>query len=296
MRVFYFSEMAYHPAWGGGAKARLVARRAAQRQLRPADRPSLAEPLSRRVRAVRRGRARHHGQRAPQHRDLPDDLGADGAGDHRPRDQARAPPVARHADRQPPRPGARRRGDGVARRIVGRAARNGARQGCRLRDRTRQQQPGQSDAPLLGGARSDPEGAVDDRRPVQLGGRVLPLPQRQRLAAAIAAADPAGVDDRDQRRDRADGGRARACRRHVAVGGGRGAVVRGLSPARAGIGLDRRPRPPCLCRGDRGRRNPRGGAASRQPCRRLRAHLAGRARTLYRTRPATIRSVPMSRC
>ena len=47
--------------------------------------------------------------------------------------------------------------------------------------------PRQSDAPLLGSARPDPQGDVDDRRPVQLGGRVLPLPQRQHLAAAVSS-------------------------------------------------------------------------------------------------------------
>src|SRR5258708_35414074 len=47
--------------------------------------------------------------------------------------------------------------------------------------------------PLLGGARPDPEGDVDDRRPVQLGGRILPLPQRQHLAAAVSAAASAGM-------------------------------------------------------------------------------------------------------
>src|SRR6478736_5620947 len=72
-----------------------------------------------------RGRARHHGQRAPQHLDLPDDLGADGAGGHRARDQARTAVVARHADRKPPGPGARRRGNGMARRVVGRAPGDG---------------------------------------------------------------------------------------------------------------------------------------------------------------------------
>ena len=120
------------PGLGGGAEARLAAGRAAQPELRSADRPPPVEPLSRRVRPVRRGRARHHGQRAPQHLDLPDRVGADGVGDHRPRDQARAPPVARHADREPARPGARRRGDGVARRVVGRPAGDGPRQGRTL--------------------------------------------------------------------------------------------------------------------------------------------------------------------
>ncbi len=51
----------------------------------------------------------------------------------------------------------------------------------------------------------------------------------------------------------------------------------------AGTGLDRRPRPLCLCRGGRRRRDARRGAAPRQSRRRLCAHLAGRARTLYQS-------------
>ena len=226
MRVWYFSEMAYHPAWEEGLKRGSLRVVLPNSNYDPQIGHRSAEPLSRRIRAMRRGRSRHHGQRAPQHLDLPDHLGADGVGDHRARDQALAAAVARHADRQPARPGARRRGDGVARRPVGRQAGDGPRQGRALRDRAGQQQPGQSDAALLGGARSDPEGDVDDRRPVQLGRRVLPLPQRQHLAAAVAAADTAGVDDRAQRRDRPDGGRARPRRRHPAVAVGRRADVR----------------------------------------------------------------------
>ena len=161
MRVWYFSEMAYHPAWEAGLKRGSLRVVLPNSNFDPQVGARPAQPLSRRVRAVRRGRARHHGQRAPQHRDLHDRLGADGAGDHRARNQARAAAVARHADRQPARSGARRRGDGVARRAVGRAAGDGARQGRALRDRAGQQQPGRPDAPLLGSARPDPEGDVD---------------------------------------------------------------------------------------------------------------------------------------
>ena len=169
----------------------------------------------------------------------------------------------------------------MARRVVGRQAGDGPGQGRALRDRAGKQQPSQSDASLLGGARSDLEGDVDDRRPVQLGGRVLPLPQRQYLAAAVAAADPAGVDDRFERRDRPNGGRARPCRRHAVVVVGGRTDVRGLSPARAGIGLDRRPRPLRLCRGGRRRHDARGGPAPRQSRRRLCSDLAGRGRAVH---------------
>ncbi len=51
-----------------------------------------------------------------------------------------------------------------------------------------------------------------------------------------------------ERRYRAHGRRARSCRWHLAVIVGRGTDVRGLSPARAGTGLDGRARPLCLCR------------------------------------------------
>ena len=207
MRVWYFSEMAYHPAWEEGLKRGSLRVVLPNAQLRPAGRPRTAQPLSRRVRAVRRGRARHHGQRAPQHLDLPDHLGADGTGDHRPRDQARAPAVARQrrSPTGPIRCASPRRWPGSTCCRAG--ARDGPRQGRALRDRAGQQQPGQPHAPLLGSARPDPQGDVDDRRPVQLGRRVLPLPQRQHLAAAAAAADAAGLDDRPQRRHRPDGGR-----------------------------------------------------------------------------------------
>src|SRR5947199_9844443 len=57
-----------------------------------------------------------------------------------------------------------------------------------------QQQSCQSHAPLLGGARSHPQSDVDDGWPVQLGGRVLSLSQRQYLAATVPATDATGVD------------------------------------------------------------------------------------------------------
>jgi len=182
----------------------------------------------------------------------------------------------------------------VARRIVGRQAGDGSCQGRPIRDRPGKQQPSQSDASLLGGARPNLEGDVDDRRPVQLGGRVLPLPQRQHLAAAVAAADSTRVDDRLERRDWPDGGRARPCRRHAAVIVGGRPDVRGLSPARTGIGLDRRPRPLRLCRGGRRRRDARGGAAPRQSRGRLRSDLPGRRRAIHQ--PARLQLARCQHC
>ena len=78
--------------------------------------------------------------------------------------------------------------------------------------------PGATDAPLLGGARPDPEGDVHHHRTVQLGGRILSLSQRQHLAAADPTADAAGVDDRDERGYRHHGRRAWSRCRNVAVG------------------------------------------------------------------------------
>ncbi len=186
MRVWYFSEMAYHPAWDAGLQRGSLRVVLPSAELRSAGRPRTAQPLSRRVRLCRCVRPRHHGQRASQHRHLPDHLGADGIGHHRPRDQERAPALARQPDRQPARSGARRRGDGLARRPVGWAHRARPRQGCALRDRAGQQQPGAPHAPLLGSARPHHQGDVDHRRSLQLGRRVFPLPQRQHLAAPAA--------------------------------------------------------------------------------------------------------------
>ena len=103
--------------------------------------------------------------------------------------------------------------------------------------------------------------------PVQLGGRVLPLPQRQYLAAPVSAADAAGVDDGPQPRDRPDGGRTWPCRRNAAVAVGRRADVRRLSQAGAGARLDRRTRPLRLCRRASGsdQRARRGCAAPTSP-------------------------------
>ena len=89
--------------------------------------------------------------------------------------------------------------------------------------------PADADAPLLGGARPDPEGDVHARRPVQLGGRVLPLPQRQHLAEAGAAADAAGVDDRHERGYRHACGGTRPRGWNAAVRRHRQADVRRLS-------------------------------------------------------------------
>ena len=82
MRCWYFSEMAYHPAWEAGLARGTLRVVLPSSNFDPPTGAWPAEPLSRRVRAVRRGRARHHGERAPQHGDLHDGVGADGAGDH----------------------------------------------------------------------------------------------------------------------------------------------------------------------------------------------------------------------
>ena len=82
MRTWYFSEMAYHPAWEKGLARGSLRVNFPSENLDPRSRRQAAEPVPRRVRAVRRGRARHHGERASQHRHLHDRIGADGAVDH----------------------------------------------------------------------------------------------------------------------------------------------------------------------------------------------------------------------
>ena len=89
MRTWYFSEMAYHPAWDKGLAPRLAAGQFPSENLDPQEAGTSVEPLSRRVRAVRRSRAGHHGERAPQHRHLHDRVCADGAVDYCSRNQER---------------------------------------------------------------------------------------------------------------------------------------------------------------------------------------------------------------
>ena len=68
MKVWHFSEIAYHPAWEElGAQLRNVV---PSRLCRSQDRRRPLPPLSRRVGAVRRARHQHHDQRAPRDGDL----------------------------------------------------------------------------------------------------------------------------------------------------------------------------------------------------------------------------------
>ena len=133
MRVWYFSEMAYHPAWEEGLKRGSLRVVLPNGNLRPArSATSCSTAISTSSGCVTRSGSTSWSTSITARLDLPDDLGADGAGDHRARNQDGAPVVARHADRQPPRSGARRRGNGLARRLVGRPAGDGPRQGRAL--------------------------------------------------------------------------------------------------------------------------------------------------------------------
>src|SRR6516164_8355958 len=63
------------PGLGTGVKA-WVAEGSAAEQFSTEDQTRPPKPLPERVRALRRGRARHHGERAPQHLDLSDHFGS----------------------------------------------------------------------------------------------------------------------------------------------------------------------------------------------------------------------------
>jgi len=159
--------------------------------------------------------------------DLPDDLGCRwrwrSIGAARPRRGAAV--VAWHADRQPPptRCASPRKWHGSTCCRAG-GWRWGLVKGAPPYEiRAGQQQPGQPDAPLLGGARPDPEGDVDDRRPRSAGRRVLPLPQRQHLAAGPyqQPTPPVWMTGLSPETGRM-AGRTWPCRRHAAVAVGCG--------------------------------------------------------------------------
>ena len=108
-------------------------------------------------------------------------------------DQEGAPAGARLSDRPPARSAALRRGAFHHRRDLARPARHGLHQGRAVRIPGLEPEPGRRHGPLLGGARLHHQGDDEPRRAVQLGGRILPLPAGQHLAAPGAAAASAGV-------------------------------------------------------------------------------------------------------
>ncbi len=109
--------------------------------------------------AVRRARHQHLRQRASFDRDLHNRFVQYRARHSCQDDEARAPPRAWHADRQPARSAARRRGMRDDRRDLARAFRYGLHQGRALRDRAVEFAPGASSRALLGSARSHRQGA-----------------------------------------------------------------------------------------------------------------------------------------
>ena len=110
-----------------------------------------------------------------------------------------ADPDPRQSDRQPPPAGAHRRRDGDGRYSLARTARGRVRARRAVRGSAGEQQPGAHERAPLGGARPHRQGMDEPRRPVQPRGPLLPLPRRQHLAAAVAAAASAGVGQHDER-------------------------------------------------------------------------------------------------
>ena len=107
---------------------------------------------------------------------------------------------SRQSDRQSPPAGARGRGDGDDRRAVARPAGGGVRARRAVRDLARQQQPGADERARMGSARPDHQGLDASRRAGQLRGPLLPQPADQYLAAAVAAAASADLDQHHQPR------------------------------------------------------------------------------------------------
>ena len=276
MRCWYFSEMAYHPAWEEGlarGSLRVVLpssnfdppRAPASCCNRYLDEFALCDEVG----------TRHHGERAPQHRDLHDRVGADGAVDHRARNEKRAAADAGQlrSPTGPIRCASPRKWPGST--AVRRPAGDGPGERRAVRDRARQLQSRDADAAILGSARPDPEGDVHHDGPFNWEGEYLPLSQRQHLAAADPAADAAGVDDRHERRYRQLGGGTRPRRRHTAVRRHGEADVRRVSQARPRTRLGGGAGPHGLCRHRRRRQHTRRRPAAGRHHRRLCAHRAG---------------------
>ena len=168
------------------------------------------------------------------HVDLSDDLGADGARGIGARDKSGRGFVVRHSDRQPARPGACRRGDGVARRTVGRALEMGLVKGAPYEIAPANSNPADlmrryweaHDLILKAMSTTDGpfnwEGEFFHYRNVN----VWPRPVQQPTPPVWMTGF--------ERRHRARGGRARPHRRHAIVAVCEaGPDVRGLSPAGA---------------------------------------------------------------
>ena len=137
MRCWYFSEMAYHPAWEAGLA------RGSLRVVLPSsnfDPPTAHGLLNRYLDEFALCDEvgldimvnEHHSTATCMTVSVPMALAIIAR-----ETKTRAAAVARHADRQPARSGARGRGDGVARRAVGRAAGDGPGEGRAVRDRSR---------------------------------------------------------------------------------------------------------------------------------------------------------------
>ena len=297
MRVWYFSEMAYHPAWEEGLKRGSLTGGAAERQLRPEGRARAPQPLSRRVRAVRRGRARHHGQRAPQHR--------------RPASPSRCRWRWRSSRARQSGRGCCRSARPIANRpdpvrvaeemawldvLSGGRLEMGLVKGAPYEIAPANSNPANlmrryweaHDLILKAMSTTDGpfnwEGEFFHYRNVN----IWPRPYQQPTPPVWMT----GLE----RRDRPDGSRARPRGRDFALAVGCRPDVRGLPQTRAGAWLDGRPRPFRLCRGGRCRCDARGGSAPSQPRRRLCAHLAGGGGAVHQPAWLQLDFAPTSRC
>ena len=137
---------------------------------------------------------------------------------------------ARLSDRPPARSAARRRGAVDHRRDLARPSRHGLHQGRALRIPGLESESGRGHGPLLGSARLHHQGDDDARRDVQLGRRVFQLPAGQRLAARLAGAASADLDDDRQHHAGAAPRRARLCHGHARLRLQHAAALRRLSP------------------------------------------------------------------
>src|SRR5271155_1436219 len=171
MRVWYFSEMAYHPAWEQGLKGGSLRVVLPNRNFDPKvghgllnrylDEFALCDEVGLDIMVNE-----HHSTSTCLTVSVPMALAIIARETKRARLLSLGTPIANRPD--PGRVAEERAWLGVLSR--GRLW-GGAGQGRAIRDGASQQHPRQSDAALLGSARPDPQSAVDDRRSVQLGGR-----------------------------------------------------------------------------------------------------------------------------
>ena len=201
--------------------------------------------------------------------------------DHGAHHQEGAAAGARLSARPPARSAALRGRAFDDRRDLRRPPRHGLRQGRAVRISGVEPEPGRRDGSLVGGARLHPQGDEPPRRAVQLGGRALPLPAGQHLAAPDPAAAPAAVEHDQQQEQRVCARRERLRDRDARLGLRHAPALRRLpagllQDAPQGAGR----RPLRLSRTGGGRPQRSRGAPPRRPDRRLSAHLGDRSHSV----------------